>query len=252
MKFAFCLPVFNEQDGIVDYLEDLRLSFQDLDVKFFITEDASTDLTRSLLQEYVTRFSNFVLIKHELNQGHGKSLCDAVAAAIESKPLLLLTFDGDGQVSGRELRKFLDKFVSSSFSYGEAIRLNRRDPWFRRLISLVTRIMILLASGRRTLDGNTPVRIYTLESASKMWAPLIGSGLVIPNLYISSFVQLMKIPVFIGSVMWRDRLGQSVVGAGWGLQRFKVLPSKRLITFCFKAGIQWFSKTPRYFLKSTR
>jgi len=245
MMLAICMPVFNEQDGIASYIQEISESFSDLKFKLIITEDRSSDKTKDILLGCQKKVDNLIIVNHESNQGHGISLIDSVNVALQSRVQFILTCDGDGQVSGRALRSFFDSFESSSCLYGEGFRSNRKDPWFRRIISFYTRLLIYIASGKRTRDGNTPVRIYRLETAEKLWRPLIKEPTIIPNLYISSFARIMNFSIHIEPIVWRDRLGQSVVGAGWGLARFTALPSKRLVSFCREATVQWCTKAPK-------
>lgn len=249
MKLALCMPVFNEEEGILDYLREIDKEFSDLDVHIVITEDCSSDNTLSVLQDYSRSKPHVMIVKHETNQGHGVSVRDAISVALELESLTILTFDGDGQVSARELRSFYNDFMTAKYVYGEGCRSNRKDPWFRKLISVSTRFLVLFASGYRPEDGNTPVRIYSFEAAKTLWEPLIKQKIRVPNLYVSSFARLLGFPIFLKPIVWRDRLGESVVGAGWGKQKFKMLPSRGLITFCRDSLTQWFSQSPRRLLK---
>ena len=249
---SLCMPVFNEEEGISDYLEELKLAFEGVNITIFITEDRSTDNTLAILNRKAEELKNLDITEHLNNKGHGISLTHAMEAAVKSKASTIMTFDGDGQVSGEELRNFYNEFNSSNYSYGEGIRANRNDPWFRRLISSATRLLVYFASGKFTKDGNTPVRIYKLEVARMLWRPLIVEKVSIPNLYVSSFARLLGIPIFTLPIVWRDRLGKSSTGAGWGRQKFRMFPSKRLIHFCRDSTISWFSKSPRQLIKHIR
>jgi len=249
---ALCMPVFNEEEGISNYLEELMLAFKGVNITIFVTEDHSTDNTLAILSRKAETYKNLEIIQHLNNKGHGISFTDAMEAAIKSNSSMILTFDGDGQVCGEELRKFYNEFSTSSHSYGEGIRTNRSDPWFRRLISLATRLLVYFASGKFTKDGNTPVRIYSLDEARLLWTPLIIEKVNIPNLYVSSFTRLLGLSIFSRHIVWRDRLGESATGAGWGRQKFRMFPSKRLMYFCRDSTISWFSKSPRQLIKHIR
>lgn len=249
MTLAICMPVFNEESGIARYLEELQAAFEDTELHIIVTEDCSSDQTGSILQDLAKASNNIIVLEHVTNQGHGISMFHAIEKAIDIGALLILTCDGDGQVSGTELKSFFNDFVTSGSSYGEGLRLKRSDPWFRRVISKSTNLLVFWTSGQVTKDANTPVRIYDLELARRLCTKVIEERIIVPNLYISSFIRLLNIPIFSRPLVWRYRLGESVVGSGWGRQRFRRWPSRRLILFCIIALNQWFSLNPKYLLR---
>jgi glycosyltransferase involved in cell wall biosynthesis len=173
LKLAICLPVYNEAECIVDYLEEVRTSFASVDFSFFLVNDSSTDLTLDTISRYRKEHSNVWVESNKINMGHGKTTLNAVLFALDSSPEMLLTVDGDGQVAGNSLRNLYEAFSGSNLNYGEGVRVERIDPWFRKLISFLTRVMVFLWAGTNTSDANTPIRIYTVEAAKKFWTPMI-------------------------------------------------------------------------------
>ena len=59
---AICMPVFNEEDGISLWINQLNQAFKEYAVDLFIVNDCSTDNTSSILRKnfFIVLFPNFV------------------------------------------------------------------------------------------------------------------------------------------------------------------------------------------------
>src|SRR5437660_12226761 len=74
MRISVVVPVFNEEETVVQVLESL--SKVPLDLEVIVVDDASTDRTWEILQELRQRepVNTYRYIHHDFNQGKGPSV----------------------------------------------------------------------------------------------------------------------------------------------------------------------------------
>lgn len=96
------LPVFNEETYISDVLKSLSL-YPDIDI--LVVDDGSTDNTLKILKQAKIDF----LIRHDTNQGYGKSLIDGFEWAILNNYTYLVTMDCDTQHEPKYIPTFFEK-----------------------------------------------------------------------------------------------------------------------------------------------
>jgi dolichol-phosphate mannosyltransferase len=94
------LPVFNEEDYIIEVLESLPK-----DVDILVIDDGSTDNTLKILEQAKIDF----LIQHKTNQGYGKSLIDGFECAIKNNYTYIVTMDCDAQHEPEYIPTFFEE-----------------------------------------------------------------------------------------------------------------------------------------------
>src|SRR5258707_9368870 len=84
MRISVVVPVYNEEETVVQVLESL--SKVPLDLEVIVVDDASTDRTWEILQELRQRepFNTYRYIHHDFNQGKGAGLRDRKSTRLNS------------------------------------------------------------------------------------------------------------------------------------------------------------------------
>ena len=82
-KVDVIVPVFNEEDGLPEFLE--RTTGLDLNLQLICIDNASTDKSLALLKEY----QEIKVIEHATNEGYGASLRDGMQAATADKIIII-------------------------------------------------------------------------------------------------------------------------------------------------------------------
>lgn len=227
-KYVICAPCFNESEGIAQYVKEIRKHISDSLI--IIVDDCSTDTTLEQLLILQKEVDNLIVLTNKVNVGHGMSSVRAWSEAIKFESEGILSLDGDGQIAGVELAKALDYFKQSNIDVLECVRTQRRDPWFRKLITAALRLLVLVKSGKYPKDANTPVRLYTKSILSEI-VRLIPENILTPNLFISIHLRKTKTKYAHFRIITRDRLGENRVGTTWNTRR-SLMPSKKLLQFC--------------------
>lgn len=238
---TICLPVFNEAEGIGPFLLEIEECFQGSgELNLVVVNDNSTDETRQILESLTLSRAKLTILENQVNLGHGPSLLKGLAHALELRSDFIVSCDGDGQISGQDLRMLLHTTQNGDCSIVEGIRVGRRDPWFRRFISVSTRLLVLLRSGSMPRDANTPFRCYRGTTLASL-LDKVNSASLIPNLDISVATRRAQVNLRQVEIASRLRRGASAVGTMWG-SGSKMLPSRKLVKFCKDALRQWWTR----------
>ena len=252
LELVVAMPVFNESEGIIEFLNEIRSNFIPLKIGFVLVDDDSTDSTATEIEEFIKLGGISVrLVKNETNVGHGPSTIKAIDEALMMDTLFIMTVDGDGQFHGHEMRQLYECLIENDFEVMEGVRMARSDPMFRKITSFATRLLVFLRCHKFPKDANTPLRIY---KSSKLFHVRneLGTGCLTPNLHISSFIRSRNCSVRLGTMNVHSipRRGLISTGTMWKSRR-QSLPSKRFIKFLMNSTWQWIT-TSSFFKQSPK
>jgi glycosyltransferase involved in cell wall biosynthesis len=227
------LVCFNEEEGIEEFFKEICSFLMDEHFKILIIDDCSRDATSAILKRLREAHSCLEVSTNPKNLGHGPSTLIGLHAAISSEAEYILTIDGDGQFFGGDIANALRFMRDSEQDILEGVRNGRTEPLFRKFVTFMTRILVLLKSGSFPADANTPFRVYRRDALAKM-IPKVTIGSLIPNLEVSIWSRRMKLSIKEYPVRSRVRRGSASTGTTWQNKR-EFLPSSRFLMFCKKA-----------------
>lgn len=151
--YPFSLSVFfpahNEVDNIGELTEKTVSALTPLvdDFEILIVNDGSTDGTRELADELEQKYSQVRAIHHEINRGYG----GAVKTGFQSCTKDWIFFaDGDGQFNIHEIGLLLEHAEQHDAVVG--YRINRQDPFHRKVFAFCWGTLIKLLFGFRVRD----------------------------------------------------------------------------------------------------
>jgi glycosyltransferase involved in cell wall biosynthesis len=237
---AIVMPVFNESDGIENFVIEINSVFQNIEFNIFIIDDYSSDNTPSLLKELKSKKQIGDWKRNIENLGHGPSTLNALAEGINSKADYIIAVDGDGQFQARDMLKIYNQLLHG-FGVVEGVRIKRNEPYFRKLVTFGVRALVFSRTWRIPKDANTPLRGYQLDTA-KIVMKRLSKNTPIPNLLISVLTRKEKFLMSEVLVTSLPRRGNSQIGTTWGSKN-QLLPSKRFVQFCIKSLKHW-AQTP--------
>jgi len=235
------MPTFNEADGIAEFLSEISNSFMDYELSLIVVDDHSSDSTVDVLRQLKPQLKEVMVISQETNRGHGPTTLVALEAGLRLSPHVIVSTDGDGQISGLDLRVLCDSILHGESKYAEGVRISRNDPWFRRLVSATTRSLIWIRTGKIVSDANTPFRAYRPDLLRQILDSLPADS-AIPNLMTSSLVRSWSTVVQEVQIESLPRRGSSKEGSTWN-QKSHFLPSSRFLKFCIRAFWGWLKFT---------
>jgi dolichol-phosphate mannosyltransferase len=156
VDLSVVLPVFNEQDSILDCLGALTKVLDASNLKFEIiaVDDGSTDKTLVALQLYKNSRSELRIISFKKNYGHGEALSRGLQAAHGK---LVATMDSDLQHPPKYLTSMIKVLASDSkIDVVQGVRAQGyRENWKKKIFSYLYYRLIKKTIGISVVP-NTP------------------------------------------------------------------------------------------------
>ncbi len=233
------MPAYNEEAAIANFLEEIAKAFSSRSFHVVVVDDCSTDSTREVLEILASEGFPLTVISNHSNSGHGPSTLKALRLSAALDPEHVISTDGDGHIMGATLHD-LYKLCLGSLQPAviEGVRTHRDDPWFRKTVSSATRALVKRKSGVAPLDANTPFRAYPVRVLLSLLESIPEDHMT-PNLLMSTLARERQLPLIETPIVVVHREGTEANGSTWK-QRFRALPSRRFLQFCWRAATQWF------------
>jgi len=226
-------PVFNEEQVIKEFVDELNGSFYHYKIAILVVNDFSTDSTELILNKLKRENKIHSFVTNSKNLGHGPSTIKALQLATKIKANQIISMDGDGEIDTDDLCALFEFVKQSKTSYVEGIRTQRKDALYRKFISKILTYLVLLKTGRKPLDANTPFRGYT-KSGLKQFLSHIPENSQIPNLLISVLARGLHANINEFPLKVRIRNRQNSLGTTWNASH-KQIPTQKFLTFCTSA-----------------
>lgn len=154
-------PCHNEAENVEQVignaLEHLPAVADDFEI--IIVNDGSTDDTAARAAAVAGSDSRVRVVSHPTNFGYGRALRTGFEAA---KGDLIFCADGDGQFSLADLPPVVDALNGHGFVLG--YRINRADPFYRRLNAWLWGLSVRFLLGFRVRDLDCGFKLYRREA----------------------------------------------------------------------------------------
>ncbi|MGA2031201.1 MAG: glycosyltransferase family 2 protein [Thermoguttaceae bacterium] len=230
---SILMPVCNEAEVIEDVIEEwVRDVFQDLPEgsEFLIDEAASKDGTRDILQRLCHRYPFIKVDYHEVKDGFAAATRRLYARA--TCPLVFFT-DSDGQYVAEDFWKLAKHIDRYDLVHGA--KLGRKDPFLRRLCSMLFNKLASFLFEMHYLDMNSAFRLMRIEVIKDTLKDLV----IMPTLINAEFLLRCELKDYdIRQVHIRHR--QRKFGRSRGL------PLLRYPFAAFRAGMALFELKESY------
>ncbi|MFM6947833.1 MAG: glycosyltransferase family 2 protein [Aquirufa sp.] len=206
LDLVLVIPAYNEEGCINDVIPlwiNGISKFVDQDkFKLLVVNDGSKDNTGKLLDELAGDYPNLI-VKHQLNGGHGNAVVNGYKLAIEMNPTYVFQTDSDDQFEVNDFIKFWEKREQSDFILG--FREDRHDDPFRLLITRILRFSLLFIYGVYIKDANIPFRLMKTTFLNKLINSLPKQTPFAPNIFIAVMAKKAKQEIFNIPVFHKER-----------------------------------------------
>ena len=165
-KVTVVVPAYNEEDQIIKVVDNMHSCVD----KIIIIDDASTDMTKQIVEERAKVDDRIVLITHTINEGVGGAIASGYKWARDNEYDAVAVMAGDHQMDSKDLPVLLDPVVSGEVDYAKANRLiyensyqmiPKKRFWGNAILSLMTKI----ASGYWHIsDSQTGYTVINLKA----------------------------------------------------------------------------------------
>jgi glycosyltransferase involved in cell wall biosynthesis len=153
-------PCYNEQDNVAGVVEQALTVLKKLSADFevIIVDDGSSDATGRIADEISRRDERIRVVHHPTNRGYGAALQSGFKAATKE---LVFYMDGDGQFDMNEMPPLLP--LMAEYDIVSCYRLNRRDPWIRKINGWCWTKLVCLLFGMKIRDIDCAFKLYKRE-----------------------------------------------------------------------------------------
>ncbi len=199
LSLSVVLPAYNEAENIgrviaqaVDYLSDRQICYE-----IIVVNDGSTDATKVIVADLVTKNNHIRLINHPRNLGYGSALRSGFDQAVHE--YIFLT-DGDGQFEISDLDQFLPYIHNSQGQILSKIvigyRAKRADVFMRSLNAWLYNIFIQWVLGIKVKDIDCAFKLFP-RSVYQSIKPIKSDGALFSAEFLLKLqhLQITELPV---------------------------------------------------------
>jgi glycosyltransferase involved in cell wall biosynthesis len=201
-RFSILLPAFNEAEGIVPALQELKKAIP-ADAEIIVIDDGSTDAT----PERAAAVKGVRLVRHPINRGYGASLVTGMRAAGGE---YVCWYDADGQHRPQDALAVCRTLAEAHLDYCIGVRgADSHADRRRKLGKWVLGWAVRIIAGRPVADYNSGLRGFRREVILR-YAHLLpkrfGASTVSTLLMLERGYRGKEIPIVV-----RQRIGKSSV-----------------------------------------
>ncbi len=152
-------PVFNDGHSLSRLIEKTvrLLPFVANSYEIIIVNDGSNDKTTKIfLNNFKEKIPFLDVVNHQKNLGYGAALATGFAKA---KYDFIFYTDADGQYDPTELKKLVAEF-NDKVDLVTGFKLNRADPWFRRISGFFYNRFVKMLFGLKVRDVDCDFRLF--------------------------------------------------------------------------------------------
>ena len=151
------MPAYNEEANIRWVAEDVLAKLKQVtdDLELIIVNDGSKDRTGEIIEELAKEHPEIIPKHHEVNRGYGAALRTGFASC--TKEFIFYT-DGDGQFDAAEIAKLIPLIADADVV--SAYRIDRKDPWNRKLNAWLYNMFLFIFFGLRLRDVDCAFKLY--------------------------------------------------------------------------------------------
>ena len=155
------IPLFNEEESLPELHQGIvhELSSRSGGLEIIFVDDGSTDDSFSPLKRLQKRDSRIRIIRFRRNFGKSAALA---AGFQHARGEVVVTMDADLQDRPREVGKLLDH-LEQGYDLVSGWKVERRDPWRKRVASRVFNFVTALLTGVPLHDLNCGLKAYRRE-----------------------------------------------------------------------------------------
>src|SRR4030042_3590153 len=192
-SLSVIVPVFNEQDKLKPLYLELTQILKNLDLAYEVIfiDDGSTDLSFQELSTIHAVDPSVKVIQFRRNFGQTAAFASGFDAA---RGDLILTIDADGQNDPNDISKMLTIMQDGNYDFITGWRVNRKEPYFRRLFSRTANWIISRSTHLEIHDRGCSLKLFKREIVKNI--RLYGKlHRFLPELASAYGVKIAEIPV---------------------------------------------------------
>jgi glycosyltransferase involved in cell wall biosynthesis len=151
-SLSLVIPAYNDETTIGRLIADSAYLLAKVcpDYEIVVINDGSRDNTPKVISDLAAKNNRIRVINHEVNRGYGSTIRELY---LLGKKDVIFSLPGDYQYAPKELLAMAKGLQDHDFVIG--LRVNRNDPWRRKVQSKVYNLMLRVFYGHRHQDVNS-------------------------------------------------------------------------------------------------
>tara|TARA_A200000113_G_scaffold34931_1_gene28711 strand:- start:26 stop:730 length:705 start_codon:yes stop_codon:yes gene_type:complete len=166
MKITVIIPVFNELKTVRTIIDKI-LNLKDLDIQIILVDDFSTDGTRELIENELSKKVDKVVF-HSSNKGKGSAI---ISAKKFIKGNIVIIQDGDLEYDPKDYYQLIKPILDNSYKivYGSRVlgkgryRTNKFTSLFRIFCNHILTIISNFINSQNLTDAHTCYKVFKSE-----------------------------------------------------------------------------------------
>lgn len=164
-RFSVIIPCYNEENGILRTLDQLRAALEGAEpYELIVVDDGSTDRSAEILREANLGDLDLRLVQHEWNRGYGAALKTGLRKA---RAELIVIADADGTYPLDRILDLVEEAQDADMVVGSRTAENVEYPLIRKIPKLFLTRYASWMAGRRIPDMNSGLRVFRRSVAEK-------------------------------------------------------------------------------------
>ena len=229
---AVVMPVYNEAECICAVLDDWTKELDRLVITYrlIVLNDGSKDNTAEVLLKYSN--SPHIQIINKKNSGHGPTILQGYGIAVQDAHWVFQV-DSDNEIKAEQFKKLWTERENYDAVIG--VRDGRQQPWSRKIISAVSRLVVRLFYGPGVTDVNCPFRLMR-AAVLKQIMQKIPPDTFAPNVAVSGFFALRKDRILNQTIPHVNRQTGEVSIKKWKLLKAAIKSFMQVIQIRYQQG----------------
>ena len=196
------IPVYNEEEVIGVVVEDwvLVLNALNINYKIKLYNDGSTDNTLKKLEELKTLFPDSIELTDKNNSGHGPTILKSYLESLDAD--WIFQVDSDNEIKARYFTDFWNLKNDNDFVIGK--RINRDSPFFRKIMTYFSYLVVRLFYGKGIKDVNCPYRLMKTNAFKDIFKT-IPKDTFAPNIIVSGMAAKKKLKIKALDIQFETR-----------------------------------------------
>ena len=162
-RFAVIVPCYNEQEGVLRTLADLRRALSDAGPhELIVVDDGSVDGTAEVLAQAVRDDPALCVLTHVENRGYGASLKTGLLHA--AAELIVIT-DADGTYPNHRIPELVELAEDADMVVGARTAPDVTYPLIRKIPKTFLRAYASWVAARNIPDINSGLRVFRRSAA---------------------------------------------------------------------------------------
>lgn len=190
-KFSVVIPLKNEEGNVADLVNELEPVMAGLKApwELLCIDDGSTDNTLKILNEIARQKPFMRVIVFDRNYGQS---CAFDAGFKKARGEWVITLDGDRQNDPADIPKMISLAASNDLVCGH--RINRRDPWHKKLTSRLANWVRGRLCKDQINDTGCSLKVYRRACLQQI-KMFKGMHRFLPALFLIEGFRIAEVPV---------------------------------------------------------